>query len=210
VVKMLLPRFRSSCGGVWLHVSAIFFLTVITATGAGLSSSGGDKNRQNELQRRNGSRGEKSSYRGRQAILEALEEYADEVEAAYTLYNFINTQTNIPKYVSSVIDDRIRGNTGYRSRQPFWSKKRNRRRGDEVAAKRRRRRRQAGDDIPIRQGGDEREAETHPGWFPLQFSNTDLFLGVFGLTTQQAISEATLKVVEWIGFIGVNSLFPQL
>ena len=61
---------------------------------------------------RNGSGGERSSYRGRQAILEALEEYADEVEAAYTLYNFINTKTNIPKYVSSVIDDRIRGHTG--------------------------------------------------------------------------------------------------
>ena len=44
--------------------------------------------------------------------MEALEEYADEVEAAYTLYNFINTKTNLPKYVSSVIDDRIRGNTG--------------------------------------------------------------------------------------------------
>ena len=44
--------------------------------------------------------------------MEALEEYADEVEAAYTLYNFINTKTNIPKYVSSVIDDRIRGHTG--------------------------------------------------------------------------------------------------
>ena len=61
---------------------------------------------------RNGSGGERSSYRGRQAILEALEEYAEEVEAAYTLYNFINTKTNIPKYVSSVIDDRIRGHTG--------------------------------------------------------------------------------------------------
>jgi len=205
---MLLPlrRIKGSCGGVWLHISTIFFLTVITATGAGLSSSG-DKQRQSELQRRNGSGDERSSYRGRQAILEALEEYADEVEAAYTLYNFINTKTNIPKYVSSVIDDRIRGHTGQRSRQAFWSKKRNRRRD---AAARRRRRRQAGDDIPIRGPREEGDPETHPGWFPIQFSNTDLFLGVFGLTTQQAISEATLKVVEWIGFIGVNSLFPQL
>ena len=38
--------------------------------------------------------------------------------------------------------------------------------------------------------------------FSIKISSTFLFFNMF--------QEATLKVVEWIGFIGVNSLFPQL
>lgn len=115
--------------------------------------------------------------RGRRAILEALDQYGEEIEAAYTLYDFVTTKTEIPGFVRTVMRA-ARGAREERGRsRHFWSK-RNRRR-------QRRRRRQAGDDVSTTT--DDPEAATHPGWFPIQFPNDDLFLGVFGLTTQQAI-----------------------